>query len=656
MTFKSKTEAYSATILLLTRIREQVALAASDHQIKNLAAINTCLDNCKRAMENHEQNMRISIDFLSSLLENSTLPVAHQNLIRSLQEKITASDYNQTTQQKYENPLARRAESELAITLLQNPTHAMMTAVKRVSDELLTLIDDFGDSFNQFLPLFFEGIDVIGFGAFKGIPTKEEIQKILQANDPAQLTEILCIHFKFAHLSRSVQIKHAPVREPVGELKAVIQKIWAGTPQEFFSKGIAMAWPEGDIYRSYICNELMYKSPLYTAIDGKRGRQGVFDKTRTKKMGLMLRTQEEFEADFPQHSSSWAADCKSQPADYYSPYVLDLVENDAVYVAGPSGMTSMLLGQMEILANFENEDLKKNYLTAVMSYIVGGGFHSIHEVIGPAENALKLVPGYNVQIPEHGKLAPPPNYHQFFSQQEQIDPEFRERHEQAWARYLRYLSTHYAPKYLRDVDFTVPPVPVTEQPSLHTPTVENLTQASATEKPSQEAPTVENATPSPTKPENFKIPSASATEHSSQKKGTVENTTPPLSKTDKKQSIPNTLKADILTEINSYIKDGLLSRDNSEDKNQLSFISRFFRNKQLTTQKLTIAREFREKLGTTDSLEDLKTLVTKVKTDNKNAEAAAGKTYGLFTKSGLERSMNDIDAMITAAATKGLGR
>ncbi|WP_045105246.1 hypothetical protein [Legionella hackeliae] len=303
--------------------------------------------------------------------------------------------------------------------------------------------------FSNYLSIFTQEDHVIALGGYdnKDTPTVEGIKKTLMENNPEDLIQIMFIHFKFAQkIYRSVPIKTAPAREPVGKFADIVKEFWRGDPKEFFTKGIANGW-EGQSLRSCVADAKMYNSRLYTAW-GNRGREGYMSSERTHQLGLMLNSQREYEVGFPTHRSQWATDCKNQGANLSSPYVVDLIENHAVYVAGPSGMTSMFLGQMEVVANFENEELKKNYLAAVASYIVGGGFHSLHEVIGPAQYTLNLVPDYNVSVPENGKLALPPNYNQFFKQQAAIDPEFSARREAAWQRYLTYFNDSYAPKHI----------------------------------------------------------------------------------------------------------------------------------------------------------------------------------------------------------------
>jgi hypothetical protein len=112
----------------------------------------------------------------------------------------------------------------------------------------------------------------------------------------------------------------------------------------------------------------------------------------------------------------------------------------------------------------------------VFSYVVGGGFHSLHEVLAPAQYSYHLIPGYNVKVPEVGVLASPPNYSDFFIQQAAIDPEFNARRQLAWTKYLTYFKDIYAPLHL--LDFTmdigveiaaIPRRPLFFTPAIHSP-------------------------------------------------------------------------------------------------------------------------------------------------------------------------------------------
>lgn len=451
MNFKSRTEAYSYAILLLTQLSTRYIAGTSDNTNTTFSLFEACIGNLKIAMENHEQDLKIITELIEELISQGDILQDEEEVLREFSFNILNSTFQQTIKEKFDNPLARRWESELAIILLCRPTGAMMQAVQEVSAQILHFIEQLSLLKNKFdwsfyIDLFSRSYHVISFGAEEN-PTLEGIKKILVENKPEQLAEIMHIHYKFAQgIVRKFPITGTE-RKPVGKMAEIVATIWPGPAETFFSEGLRDP-ALGGFYRSYIPDTLMYESPLYKVLDNRGKMPNAFDEEGTQQLGLLCWGQEEYEIGLPTHHSTWTADCKAQGANFKSQYVRDLIENDAVYVSGPSGMTSVLLGQMEILANFQTENLKKNYLTAVMVYIVAAGFHSIHEVIAPAHYALDLVPGYEVHVPQQGKLAPPPNYNQFFVQQELIDPDFAVCRAAAWGNYLRYFSQHYVPRHL----------------------------------------------------------------------------------------------------------------------------------------------------------------------------------------------------------------
>ncbi|MFJ1269777.1 hypothetical protein ACD661_14525 [Legionella lytica] len=451
MNFKSRTEAYSYAIVLLAQLSKRHTTSTSDLANTTLNLFNICIRNLKVALENHEQNLKIAVEPINELMGQEDIFPDERVLLKNLILSILNGTYQQTSKEKFDNPLARRWESELAIILLHRPTAAMMEVVQEVSTQILCCIEQLSlikETFDWsfYLDIFSRSYHVISFGAEEN-PTLESIKKILVENKPEQLAEIMHIHFKFAQgIIRKFPITGIE-RKPVGKMAEIVAHIWPGPMEKFFSEGLSDP-VTGAFNRSHIPDRLMYGSPLYKVLDNRGKMPNAFDEEGTQQLGLLCWGQEEHEVGLPTHHSSWVADCKAQAANLKSQYVLDLIENDAVYVSGPSGMTSVLLGQMEILANFPMVSLKKNYLTAVMTYIVAAGFHSIHEVIAPAHYALDLVPGYEVHVPHQGKLAPAPNYNQFFSQQELIDPDFAARRDTAWENYLYYFSQHYVPRYV----------------------------------------------------------------------------------------------------------------------------------------------------------------------------------------------------------------
>jgi hypothetical protein len=452
MLFKSRTEAFTYSIWKISQLIEETQ---SEGEIKT---ITRCLQRFMDLMDKHEQDPSIFLRLLE-FLKKRLSSVLNKQTIEDLQAIYLNSDFNQSAQEQFENPLGRRLESELGIELMLNPTSAMMESVGQVSAEIIKILDDMADKeeLEARLLEFQEDFHTLGFGAFKTTPTVEELFEVLETNAPKQLIQIMFIHFRFGQFFLPFEpILDAPIRAPIGELKNIIRELYLHSDLSgFFKTKLQKKMPRMTYNtedteftalnpRSYIADIKFYKSPLYTALRD-RGRDGPIENVLTQQMGLMLLSQAQHEHALPTHESAWTADCKYQKADLSSAYVKDLIENDAVYVAGPSGMTGVLLGQMEILGNFETMALKQNYLTAVVAYMLSSGYHSLHEVIGPAEYVLNLVPGYKVQVPETGVLSPPPNFDQFYHQQKQIDPEFHSRYENAYLKYFSYFNTVYIP-------------------------------------------------------------------------------------------------------------------------------------------------------------------------------------------------------------------
>lgn len=584
MNFKSKTEAYSYIILLLTQLNQKVVQRAFKKD-SSVFTIKDCIHELQRLMENHEQDLQCVAVSLDKLMLSDIFIPKELELLKTLKTGLLSSDYCQSIKEKYENPLARRMESEIAIALLQHPTSAMMVAVKKVSKRILLLINQLDMPKGQFkmnyLRLFTPSYHVISFGA-EDEPSVESIKEILNTNRPEQLAEIMHVHYKFAQgIFRNIPIK-SPARQPVGKLAEIVNYLWDEEPEKFFSKGLSDP-SSGALYRRYISDNLLYESSLYKALANRGKNPDDFITNGTQQLGLMRWGQEEHEVGLAKHQSVWVADCKAQGANLNSQYVRDLVENDAVYISGPSGMTSVLLGQMEILANFKREDLKKHYLTAIMSYIVAPGFHSIHEVIGPAQYALELVPGYKIHVPQQGKLAPPPNYNHFFMQQAAIDKEFALRRDFAWQNYLRYFHDQYVPKYLPQLQQQLASLALLSKPAVS-----------------------------------------------------------PVCTTESKTlgRIDSLLLNNVKLEMSRYIN------ARGRQDGALSFISKVFRNSALTRDKLLIAIEFNTQLNLVQTLNELKILVNNTVIANLAAEEKQNKTYGIFTKSGLNRSLDQIKAII----------
>lgn len=429
--FHSKIEAYFYAIhhvMELQKIHDNPVLTAAIRELKILT-------------ENHEQDPAVAAHILESIsteLEGILSP-DEKVALSTISHAMTTSAYQQSLQEKYDNPLGRRLESRMQIELLQHPTPAMMNPVAEVSRALLNVFaqieaqEDMPELLAEFAKSLTSGKNPMGFGSQPQEITLDRVKEILTQNRPEELNQILFIQFLFAmnvmrRLGDTVTAPHQ--RVPTGKLLEIIQEYNDGeyrdNPEAFFD---TMDYDKLVL----ISNTKIYNSDLFTAESG-RGRKGELIKESTSQMGIMLRDQSE--AHLPTDPSSWTPDAKYQAANLDSIYVRDLIENDAVYVAGPSGMTSLFLNIMEMYGNLPSIEDKQNYFAAVSAYMVSGGLHSLHEVLGPAQYALDLIPGYNVTPPEQDAVAKPPNFHQFYQQQMERDPQFTAVYESGWDKLM----------------------------------------------------------------------------------------------------------------------------------------------------------------------------------------------------------------------------
>lgn len=431
--FRSKPEAYTSALITVHELKKDYSEAKElEHAIEQI----------KIAFENHEQDPQVVCEILQKIIP--AIDPKDQRLSELIQQ-ISTSNYTQSARAKFEAPLSRRYESEVAIKLLREPTKAMMEAVGEVSKQILSAIKNQGMTNNHiFLSTLTAENRAEGCGGFDRIPTLGEVTNILKNNHPSRLAEIMHIHYKFCRGLMDDGLGDTPVRPPVGKLKDIVESLGKGPPEEFFKRKL------NNTYLKHIDRDLFYNGPLYTVEHNRRrGRDGRVGYGVWNRLGIMLRSQQDFYYDLPTLGNYWKPDVINQEADLTSPYVTDLIDNDTTYVSGPSGMLSLYMGHMEFGVNFPTVRQKQNYLTACVAYIVGGGFHSIHEVIGPAQYVLDLVPGYEVSVPSHNKKAKPPNFNVFYQQQVKNDVEFAERREQSWENYLNFFKQIYLKKYPR---------------------------------------------------------------------------------------------------------------------------------------------------------------------------------------------------------------
>ena len=411
MMFRSRSEGYMYTLCLLDIIYKKF-----ENNSEESIAIKKAISGIRVLLENHEKDTSIASDFLLNIPTNivNKLNLDLNKLLKDTANNLAISNYTQTKQEKWDNPFGRRFESQLQIELLLNPTVLMMDSVRKISFVIIEIIEFDPSIGERFVKTLSDMSHVISFGAFKGEPLIIDVINILFENSPQNLTQIMFMHFKFAlECSRLL---------PFDQFGYLSEKIYN------------------------ICDLGMYRSKYYK----DRGRSKEFlMNNQTMQMGIIVEESSHFNKGLPKtktNNISWVADCKSQAPDLESAYTISLLENDTPYVAGPSGMTSLLMAQM--LGNNVSDDKKrKGYLVSVAGYIVAGGFHSLHEVLGPIRHCLakeQILPEtYPNNIPRKKNLSSPPRFNDFYNQMSKIDVQFQERIDTGYSKLNEFILSMY---------------------------------------------------------------------------------------------------------------------------------------------------------------------------------------------------------------------
>ena len=411
MMFRSRSEGYMYTLCLLDIMYKKFA-----NNSEESIAIKKAISGIRVLLENHEKDTSIASDFLLNIPINivNKLNLDLNKLLKDTANNLAISNYTQTKQEKWDNPFGRRFESQLQIELLLNPTVLMMDSVRKISFVIIEIIEFDPSIGERFVKTLSDMSHVISFGAFKGEPLIIDVINILFENSPQNLTQIMFMHFKFAlECSRLL---------PFDQFGYLSEKIYN------------------------ICDLGMYRSKYYK----DRGRSKEFlMNNQTMQMGIIVEESSHFNKGLPKtktNNISWVADCKSQAPDLESAYTISLLENDTPYVAGPSGMTSLLMAQM-LGYNVLNDKERKGYFASVAGYIVAGGFHSLHEVLGPIRHCLaeeQILPEtYPNNIPRKKNLGSPPRFNDFYNQMSRIDEQFQELIDTGYSKLNEFILSMY---------------------------------------------------------------------------------------------------------------------------------------------------------------------------------------------------------------------
>lgn len=439
MKFANKSEIYTFSLYTLESLQGKDDFSSVDFYIETINAI-------RALYENHNQDINHVITLIESLHAHASKN-SQATLEKLIQDIKNSNLEQQTLVSRFENPLRRRFDSEIFAKLLLTPTPAIMKVVGYISSQIIANIDALSEiekenyilSKHGFLASLAADEHIISCGSFRERPTLEQAFEVLTENNNTELAMIMFIHFKFAQSTmRRIPLLAVPNRTPCGYFLQLVESDFDSYNEYRLLLNVRNSY--GANVRKLASDDWGSNTALYTQENGNRGRLGKIKRVYSNQLGIMLPSQDDYAEGLPYLiGPSWVPDSKGQAPDFSSSYVTDLINNDAIYVSGYSGMACLLLGLMEMLGNLPSEEEKKLYLCAICAYVVGGGFHSPHEVLGPAEYCYKLIPGYNVNLPGD-KTALPPNLNHFYAMISTIDCEFSLLRDEAYYSYIYWFK------------------------------------------------------------------------------------------------------------------------------------------------------------------------------------------------------------------------
>lgn len=396
--------------------------ATSPHDQSMIRAL---IMDLKILFHNHEQQFSVlRFILLSTLSEHNKISPNLTRFISNIITEIRDREFqhyfcfSEVTSVDLECRIGRFFESQLAVNLLLDPSPKTWACVNKVSEKIIDLISAVGDPtiFNNFLEDLgpdpeTENIPFLplAFGRYEIPPTLSDVLETLKAQ--TELNRIMLIQFMFMRdayclLDIVPSSQEKTIRFGYGgEFAKYTEKISSEDIRPFF-----WSYPAFNLYKD-------------------RGR-GPFLPHTSKELGICINPEDR--AKFPSAPATWYPDCICQRADLDSPYTQSLVRQDIPYVAGPSGMTTLLSSAMLLLGQFDSKEEHHHYILAIASFITGGGLHSLHEVLTVPRVRLGLLKSYKAYGDKAG------NYHSFF-ELFSMDEKFNYNLNKAWKSTINWL-------------------------------------------------------------------------------------------------------------------------------------------------------------------------------------------------------------------------
>lgn len=401
------------------------------HQDKLI--IKSIVSEVKILFHNHEQQLASLIFILRQNLNehqniSSRLQQAIVDIINSLEDVRLQEHFSKdvVNNEDLSCKVGRFFESHVAVNMLLNPAPDTMACVKTVSTNIIKFIRMNYDKrkFKNFLDNLgpddesLEAPNVpFAFGRFARKPSIDDVMDVLVEHK--NLARIMLIHFMFMRDVYSSYKSDAVREEPVTKFG------YGGDLGKFLLSDTQSRPALG----MFLLNHSVFAAHLYK----ERGR-GVFNLKLSNQLGICISTDDRNE--FPSMDTAWYPDCICQEAKLHSTYLHFFIKHDIPYVAGSSGMTSVLSSAMLLFGQFETHKEHHHYILAIMAFITGGGLHSIHEVLTVPHIRLGLLESYR---PFGDK---PGNYNEFFNLF-RYDDVVQGNIQNAWSKTMEWMRARY---------------------------------------------------------------------------------------------------------------------------------------------------------------------------------------------------------------------
>ncbi len=383
----------------------------------------------KNLFLNHETSFNVAAFFLKHHLKQHpdisiALNTFIRHVIKTLQDTRFQDYFNKTEikEEALDCRISRYFESSIAIHLLQNPSQVTWDCVNQISKNIIQFIRAHPDE--RYYQFFLEDLGPdynhrdlpnipLAFGRFAKRPNIEDVLETLtKQNDFAK---IMLIHFMFM---RDVYFNFEPDMESQNTIR-------------HFGYG-------GSLEQAIVNEELTDVGPFFYryvnfALYKDRGR-GEFKFNASNSLGICINPEDR--EKLPVYETTWFPDCICQEADFSSEYTTSLINKGIPYVAGPSGMTSLLSASMLFMGQYKSIEEHNHYILAIMSFITAGGLHSIHEVLQVPHERLGLLKFYKPSGPHAG------NYGDFFNLFRD-DKTIKKNIKETWEDTVNWISTNY---------------------------------------------------------------------------------------------------------------------------------------------------------------------------------------------------------------------